>query len=164
MLEKWKRVILQLLWIRSNFQWLEVQPLLHGCWRSDKSLRARFTLFTPSQKTLSTAQNTTSIFKKHLTIIHMTTKLVEKDPGSQKRLRDDSGGDSNDRTGIPQTKRQCTFVSKSLMLATKLFKFNIRIYCGRHVGVVYCRSTSIQELIGGVHAIQVPGRRHSLYI
>ena len=69
----------------------------------DKNLRAHCTLCAPSQKTLSTARNTTSNLKKHLDTIHKTTKLVEKDAGSQKCLRDDSGGDS-DGTGTPQTK------------------------------------------------------------
>ena len=46
---------------------------------SDKNLRACCTLCAPSQKTLSTARNTSN-FKKHLDTIHKTTKLVEKDP------------------------------------------------------------------------------------
>ena len=51
---------------------------------NDKNLRARCTLCAPSQKTLSSARNTTSNFKKHLDTIHKTMKLVEKDSGSQK--------------------------------------------------------------------------------
>ena len=98
---------------------------------SDKNLRAHCTLCAPSQKTLSTARNTTSNFKKHLDTIHKTTKLIEKDPGSQKRLRDaNSGGDRGDGTRTSQTKQQCTIVGKSSMSATKLLSFNIRI-CDR---------------------------------
>jgi len=43
-----------------------------------KNLRVRCTLCAPSQKTLSSARNTMSNFKKHLDTIHKTTKLVEK--------------------------------------------------------------------------------------
>ena len=42
----------------------------------EKNLRVRCTLCAPSQKTLSSARNTTSNFKKHLDTVHKATNLV----------------------------------------------------------------------------------------
>ena len=45
----------------------------------ERNLRVRCTLCAPSsQKTLSSARNTTSNFKKHLDTVHKATKLVGK--------------------------------------------------------------------------------------
>ena len=47
----------------------------------EKNLRVRCMLCVPSsQKTLSSARNTTFNFKKHLDTVHKATKLVAKEP------------------------------------------------------------------------------------
>ena len=91
--------------------------------------------------------------KKHLDTIYKTMKLIEKDSGSQKCLRNaDSGGDSSDGTGTPQTKQQCTIIGKSSMSATKLLSL-----ISEYVVESTADSPAFKKLIGGVHAIQVPG-------
>ena len=77
-------------------------------------------------------------------------KLIEKDSGSQKCLRNaDSGGDSSDGTGTPQTKQQCTIIGKSSMKLLSLIS--------EYVVESTADSPAFKKLIGGVHAIQVPG-------
>ena len=49
----------------------------------EKNLRVRCTLCAPTQKTLSSAHNTTSNFKKLLDTIHKATKLVTKEPAKE---------------------------------------------------------------------------------
>ena len=50
----------------------------------EKNLRVCCTLCVPSsQKTLSSARNTTSNFKKHLDTVHKATKLVAKEPAKK---------------------------------------------------------------------------------
>ena len=44
--------------------------------KSEKNMRARCTLCSPSSKPLSCARNTTSNFKKHLDTVNKTVKLV----------------------------------------------------------------------------------------
>ena len=81
-----------------------------------KNLRVRCTLCAPSQKTLSSARNTTSNLKKHLDTIHKATKLVEKEPAAtEKRSRD-----GTEDEGAPATKRQCTFSTKPAISPVKL--------------------------------------------
>jgi len=47
----------------------------------EKNLQVHCILCVPSsQKTLSSAHNTTSNFKKHLDTVHKATKLVAKEP------------------------------------------------------------------------------------
>ena len=65
-------------------------------------------LCAPSQKTLSSARNTTSNLKKHLDTVHKTTKLVAKEPAKEKRSRNSSEDDD----GTPGAKRQCTLLNK----------------------------------------------------
>lgn len=92
---------------------MEIQSLFRSRRREREKLRAKCTLCAPSKKPLSTAQNTTSYFKKHLQTVHKTTKLVEKDPSkgqgetSKKRERD-----SEDVGEPSQQKRQCTLAKK----------------------------------------------------
>ena len=47
---------------------------------SDKNMRIRCKLCMPSNKTLSSARNTTSNLKKHLDTVHKTTPLVPITP------------------------------------------------------------------------------------
>ena len=72
----------------------------------------------PAKKTLSSARNTTSNFKKHLDTIHKATKLVGKEPvkETEKRLRD--GAEDDD--GPPGAKQQRTLLNKPAISPMKL--------------------------------------------
>ena len=83
----------------------------------EKNLRVRCTLCAPSQKTLSSARNTTSNFKKHLDTVHKATNLVGKEPAKEKRSTDSSEDDDGPP---PRAKRQCTLLSKAAISPTKL--------------------------------------------
>jgi len=124
---------------------------------SDKNLQARCILCTPSQKTLSSARNTTSNFKKHLDTVHKTMKLVEKDTGRQQKcLRDDSAEDID---GTPQTKQHYTFVSNSSMSATKHLSLISEYVVEDMLPMSTEYSPAFKKLIGGVHTIQVLGQK-----
>ena len=75
---------------------------------SEKNMRARCTLCSPSSKPLSCARNTTSNFKKHLDTVHKTVKLVAVIPEVSKRKRPAEGG-------VPRSsKRQATLQEKAV--------------------------------------------------
>lgn len=118
-----------------------------------KNIRVRCKLCAPSQKTLSSAQNTTSNFKKHLDTMHKAMKLIEN--SSAKRSREDSAEDGDE---TPKTKRQCTFSSKS-MSATKLLSLLSEYVVEDMLPLSTADSPAFKKLIGGVLAIQVPGRK-----
>jgi len=73
-----------------------------------KNLRVHCTLCGGS-KTLSSARNSTSNFKKHLNTIHKSVKLVAKEvEKSEKKRRRSMGTDDN------EPKRQCTLTRNSI--------------------------------------------------
>ena len=80
-------------------------------------------------------------------------KLIEK--SSAKRSREDSAEDGDE---TPQTKRQCTFSSKS-MSATKLLSLLSEYVVEDMLPLSTAGSPAFKKLIGGVLAIQVPGRK-----
>jgi len=85
---------------------------------AEKNLGVCCTLCVPSsQKTLLSARNTTSNFKKHLDTIHKATKLVTKEP-VKKRSRDSTRAD-NDEPPTP-AKRQHTLFSQATISPVKL--------------------------------------------
>ena len=82
----------------------------------DKNLQVCCTWCAPSQKTLSSARNTTSNFRKHIGIVHKATKLVVKEPVKEKQSRDSA----EDNNGTPGANRQCTLLNKPAISPTKL--------------------------------------------
>ena len=86
----------------------------------ENNLRAQCTLCAPSKKTLSSARNTTSNFKKHFDTVHKTTTLVEikhntGDSCTSKWKR----SDSDVEIVAPQDKRWCMLVSKCVISLAK---------------------------------------------
>ena len=75
---------------------------------SEKNMRARCTLCSPSSKPLLCARNTTSNFKKHLDTVHKTVKLMGVIPEGSKRKR--SVEDEVPRS----SKRQATLQGKAV--------------------------------------------------
>ena len=73
-------------------------------------MRVHCTLCAPSQKTLWSARNTTSNFKKHLDTVHKATKLVGKEPAKETEKRSRGGAEDDD--GPPGAKQQCTLLNK----------------------------------------------------
>ena len=64
----------------------------------------------PAKKTLLSARNTTSNFKKHLDTVHKATKLVGKEPAKETEKRSRDGAEDDD--GPPGAKQQCTLLNK----------------------------------------------------
>ena len=113
------------------------------------------TLCAPSQKTLSSARNTTSNLKKHLDTIHKATKLVEKEPAAtEKRSRD-----GTEDEGAPATKRQCTFSTKPAISPVKLRSLMSEYIVEDMLPLSTVDSPAFRKLIGGVYSTQIPGRK-----
>ena len=80
-----------------------------------KNIKVRCTLCPPN-KTLFSAQNTTSNFKTHLTRVHKNMVLVAKEvpqangKGKRKKVSDDHHSEAS------QPKKQCTLSSNSVPL------------------------------------------------
>lgn len=90
---------------------------------SDKNMRVRCKLCVPSNKTLSSTQNTTSNLRKHLDMVHKTTHLTLIMPdGKRKRKLD-----SDDEEEQSQIKKQCTLPSMNKQSNTSP-KFGCRIH------------------------------------
>ena len=122
----------------------------------EKNLRVRCTLCAPSQKTLSSARNTTSNFKKHLDTVHKATNLVGKEPAKEKRSRDSAEDDG----GLPpRAKRQCTLLSKPAISPTKLRSLMLEYIVEDMLPLSTTDSPAFRKLIGGVYSTQVPGRK-----
>ena len=82
---------------------------------SDKNMRVRCKLCMPSNKTLSSAWNTTSNLRKHLDTVHKTTPLVSITPDGKGKWK----LDHNDNEEPSQIKKQCTLPSMSKLNPTR---------------------------------------------
>ena len=123
----------------------------------ERNLRVCCTLCAPSQKTLLSACNTTSNFKKHLDTVHKVTKLIGKEPANgngQKRSRDDAGDDD-----APKAKRQCTLLNKPAMSPMKLRSLMSEYIVEDMLPLSTADSPAFRKLIGGVYPTQIPGRK-----
>ena len=117
-------------------------------------MRVRCTLCAPSQKTLSSARNTSNL-KKHLDTIHKATNLVAKEPAKEKRSRNSSKDDD----GTPGAKRQCTLLNKPGISPTKLKSLMSEYIVEDMLPLSTADSPAFRKLIGGVYSTQVPGRK-----
>ena len=120
----------------------------------ERNLRVRCTLCAPSQKTLSSARNTTSTFKKHLDTVHKATKFVGKEPVKEKRSRDDAEDDDE-----PTRKQQCTLLNKPVISPIKLRSLMSEYIVEDMLPLSTADSPAFRKLIGGVYSTQVPGRK-----
>ena len=112
-------------------------------------------LCVPSQKTLSSARNTTSSLKKHLDTIHKATKLVAKEPAKEKQSRNSREDDD----GTPGAKRQCTLLNKPGISPTKLRSLMSEYIVEDMLPLSTADSPAFRKLIGGVYSTQVPSRK-----
>ena len=109
----------------------------------------------PSQKTLSSAWNTTSNFKKHLDNVHKATKLAAKEPAKEKRSRNSTEDDN----GTPGAKQQCTLLNIPAILPTNLRSLMSEYIVEDMLPLSIADSPAFRKLIGGVYSTQVPGRK-----
>ena len=82
----------------------------------DKNTRVQCKLCAPSSKTLTSARNTTSNFKKHLNTVHKMTTLVPITPDKTGKRK----LDSVDEEQRIQVKKQCTLPSISKLNPSRL--------------------------------------------
>ena len=124
----------------------------------ERNLRVRCTLCAPSsQKTLSSARNTTSNFKKHLDTVHKATKLVGKEPAKGKRSRESTGAD-NDEPPTP-AKRQRTLLSQATISPVKLRSLMSEYIVEDMLPLSTVDSPAFRKLFEGVYSMQIPGRK-----
>ena len=124
-----------------------------------KNLRLCCTL-SVGNKTLSSAKNTTSNFKKHLNGVHKNTVLVAKEvekPEKRKR-RNETDGDCND--GEP--KRQCTLptmLNRHSVPVNKLQSLLAEYVIEDMWPLSTVDSPAFRKLLGSICPTQLPDRK-----
>ena len=126
---------------------------------SDKNMRVRCKLCMPSNKTLSSARNTTSNLRKHLDTVHKTTPLVSITPdGKGKRKLD-----HNDNEEPSQIKKQCTLPSMSKLNPTRTRSLVAEYIIEDMLPLSTVESLAFKKLICGTSSsnVQLPDRKSS---
>lgn len=116
-----------------------------------KNLRVRCKLCGGS-KTLSSARNTTSNFKKHLNTVHKNAKLVAKEvekPGKKRRISD---------TDDTEPKRQCT-LTRNQIPAQKMRSLLSEYIIEDMQPLSTVESPAFRRLIDNICTTQIPDRK-----
>ena len=129
----------------------------HVVSEDSKNLRVRCIL-CGGGKTLSSARNTTSNFKKHLTAIHKNVKLVAKEvdkPETEKRRQRSDTDDS-------EPKRQCTLpdvLARNSIPAQKMRSLLSEYIIEDMQPLSTVESPSFRKLINNICSTQIPDRK-----
>ena len=129
----------------------------HVVSEDSKNLRVRCIL-CGGGKTLSSARNTTSNFKKHLTAIHKNVKLVAKEvdkPETEKRRKRSDTDDS-------EPKRQCTLpdvLARNSIPAQKMRSLLSEYIIEDMQPLSTVESPSFRKLINNICSTQIPDRK-----
>ena len=123
----------------------------------EKNLRVRCTL-CPGNKTLSSARNTTSNFKKHLNTVHKHTVLVEKEVQGPNERGKRKRPDDSEASEMSQPKKQCTLVGMGVP-STRLRNLLSEYVIEDMLPLSTVESAAFRKLIGGICSTQVPDRK-----
>ena len=124
----------------------------------DKNMRVRCRLCAPSNKTLSSARNTTSNLRKHLNAVHKTTQLVPLTTENEVRKR--KSVDDDDPQS--QTKRQCTLSLMSSSINPSRLRGLVAEYIIEDMlPISTIESPAFSKLVCGVSSsnVQLPSRK-----
>ena len=134
----------------------------HVVSEDSKNLRVRCIL-CGGGKTLSSARNTTSNFKKYLTAIHKNVKLIAKEvdkPETEKRWQRSNTDDS-------EPKRQCTLpdvLARNSIPAQKMRSLLSEYIMEDMQPLSTVESPSYRKLINNICSTQIPDRKSLPYI
>ena len=119
-------------------------------------MRVHHKLCAPSNKTLSSAWNTTSNLKKHLDMVHKTTPLVPITPDGKGKRKLDS-----DNEEPSQIKKQCTLPSMSKLNPTRFRSLVAEYIIEDMLPLSTVKSLAFKKLICGTSSsnVQLPDRK-----
>ena len=120
-------------------------------------MRVQCKLCAPATKTLSSARNTTSNLRKHLTTVHKSTQLVPTDEDKTKKRKSLEGDDESERQS---RKKQCTLSSGSLS-QPRLRRLVAEYIIEDMLPISTVESPAFSKLVYGVSSsnLQLPSRR-----